>query len=67
MSISKKDCNLFQQPERNAESPYRKVLELQKIIKDKKPSSVYELAKMVSRDIKNDPGRPNITSKSLGL
>ncbi|MEK6657192.1 MAG: hypothetical protein AABY58_07090 [Nitrospirota bacterium] len=30
-----------------------KRLELLKIIKDKKPSSVYELAKMVGRDIKN--------------
>ncbi len=30
-----------------------KRLELLKIIKDKKPASVYELAKMVGRDIKN--------------
>ena len=51
--IQKKEAIYFSSLKEMRKILTEKRLELLKMIKDKKPASVYELAKMVGRDIKN--------------
>lgn len=51
--VQKKQAVYFSNLQEMRKVLTEKRLELLKIIKDKKPSSVYELSKMVKRDLKN--------------
>ena len=52
-SVQKKTAIYFNNLKEMRKVLTEKRLELLKVIKDKKPASVYELSKMVNRDIKN--------------